>query len=695
MKPFLNLRPAKVYRRQSEEFCQTLTASGSWFQVFAGCCFLGLSFLGWLRPAQAAFDLERAGARASGMAGAFTAVADDADALVYNPAGLEAMKLPTLATEYSRLLTGLDTDTLSESRLAYVQPLQDFGTLGLGWYGQNLAGVYQENVFVAAGGFTLDKDETWKVGAALKVLQASYLDSDALTANSDFFSAASSKIAFTADLGVLLNLDNGVSAGLSLDNVTQPDISLKGGYNLPMQVRAGAAWTYTDGLSALDFLYADGNERVSGGTEYWWWNRTLGTRVGLGTGNAGLLEITAGLSVRLKFQDWAPQFDYAFVNPLGDFAGAGMSHRLNLSLSWGAPQEDAEALQGKQLKAKGDEAFSQGKTEEALDAYELAAEFLPDDHALAVRIDALHAHVQHVAEINLYLKQGHEFQKNGNFQNALTAYQKVLALEPNLEASNQVEAVKASMRRMTEDQRQQEQKQERQAAERTRQAARQESREALQTAQRALERARRNPEVRRLMAADLARLDKQWNSANQLWRDGESEQAQAMALAVAGEVDKLYKKVSRRQVQENHPRRVPAAALAREEAAETATAGTATPAAVGPGTLPAPAVEKPLPSAETGINRPPVDEKQRRHARGAYGRAVKLMLDIDKLQGQKYFPDEFAALQNEISRIKTLMGSEDYIAVVNYAEGVFPLLEKLKAKCVEKQKASEVMPTNW
>jgi hypothetical protein len=106
-------------------------------------------------------------------------------------------------------------------------------------------------------------------------------------------------------------------------------------------------------------------------------------------------------------------------------------------------------------------------------------------------------------------------------------------------------------------------------------------------------------------------------------------------------------------------------------------------------------VEKPLPSAETGINRPPVDEKQRRHARGAYGRAVKLMLDIDKLQGQKYFPDEFAALQNEISRIKTLMGSEDYIAVVNYAEGVFPLLEKLKAKCVEKQKASEVMPTNW
>jgi tetratricopeptide (TPR) repeat protein len=647
--------------------------------------------LGTQYPARAAFDLEQAGARAAGMAGAFTAVADDADALVYNPAGLPNVKQATLSAEYSRLLTGLDTDTLSENRLAYVQPWQDFCTLGLGWYGQNLAGVYQENVIVAGAGLALDKDETWKLGADLKILQTAYLDSEALAANPDYFSGASSKTAVTAGVGGMLKLENGLAAGISLDNVTQPDISLKGGYRLPLQIRAGASWAYAQGLSVLDLYYEDGNQRLAGGTEYWWLNRTLGTRLGVGAGNAGFLEVTAGLSVHFQFQDWAPQLDYAFVNPLGDFAGAGASHHLNLTVVLGALAEDADVMQGKQLKSQGDEALRQGKNEEALDAYEQAAEYLPSDRSLVTRIESLRAQAQHVSEINLYLKQGREFLKNGNYQNALTAYQKVLALESNPEAAAQIETVKVAMRRMTEDQRQQQQKQERLAAERARQAAWQDSREALQAAQRALERARRIPEVRRLLGTELEHLEKQLSSAGQLWRDGESEQAQALAQAVYREAEKLSKKVSRRQAQETRPRPT------REKSAGEEAPAVAAPSA--PVTLPVEPQAGPAPQLNPAVlekpNQPAADESSRRHARGAYGRAVKLMLDIDKLQGQRYFPNEFAALQNEISRIKTFISSEDYIAAVNYAEGVFPLLEKLKSKCVEKQKAREVMPTNW
>jgi tetratricopeptide (TPR) repeat protein len=637
-------------------------------------------------PARAAFELERAGARASGMAGAFTAVADDADALAYNPAGLQSVKLPTFAAEYSRLLSALDSDNLSENRLAYLLPLQDIGTFGVGWYGRNLANVYQENILLAGGGFALGADEAWRVGASLKLLESAYLDSDSLAANPEFFSGASSKVSFTADLGALFSPEGGFSAGLAVGNLTQPDVALQGGYRLPLQVRGGVAWAYAGGVSALDLLLADGNARMAGGTEYWWLNHALGTRLGLGAGSGGLLEITAGLSLRLQFSDWAPQLDYAFVNPLGDFAGAGASHRVNLSLAWGLPSEDAEVTEGKRLKAKGDEAYRLGNHEEALDAYEQAAEYLPNDRALALSLEALRAHAQHVSEINLYLKQGREFQKNGNYQNALTAYQKVLALEPNQEATYQIDAVKTAMRRMTEEQLAQQQKQERQAAERTRQAALADSKEALQAAQHALDRVRRNSDLRRLLEPELVRLERSWSSANQLWRDGESEQAQAIAQAILGEVEKLYRKASRRQALENRARRAPTAPPETAPLAAPAAAAPAVPAA-------APAAEK-SPAAEKAA-KPPADEGQRRHARGAYGRAVKLMLDIDKLQGQRLYPDEFTALQNEISRIKTLMGSEDYIAVVSYAEGVFPLLEKLKAKCAEKKKAREVMPTNW
>ncbi|NTV53291.1 MAG: UPF0164 family protein, partial [Candidatus Firestonebacteria bacterium] len=143
-------------------------------------CLSGVLLLGVQLPVRASFEAERAGARATGLAGAFTAVADDADALIYNPAGLPNVKTAVFSAEHSRLFTALDTDTLTENRLAYVQPWPKVGTFGLGWYGRNLADVYQENVIVAGAGFTLDQAQTWKAGAALKLLQVAYLDSDAL-----------------------------------------------------------------------------------------------------------------------------------------------------------------------------------------------------------------------------------------------------------------------------------------------------------------------------------------------------------------------------------------------------------------------------------------------------------------------------------------------------------------------------------
>ncbi|NTV52088.1 MAG: hypothetical protein HGA76_03620 [Candidatus Firestonebacteria bacterium] len=461
---------------------------------------------------------------------------------------------------------------------------------------------------------------------------------------------------------------------------------------MPWRFRAGAAWAYADGISALDLLTTDDNERLAGGTEYWWFHRTLGTRLGLGAGNAGLLEITAGLSLHLQFSDWAPQLDYAFVNPLSDFSGVGSSHRLNLSLAWGTPVEGAQTLSGRQLKARGDEAYQRGNTEEALDAYEQAAETLPEDRILAARIEFLRAHVAHAAEIQLYLKQGLEFQKSGNYQNALAVYQKILNQEANLEAANQMAAVKAAMQRMTEEQKSEHQKQERMAAEEARQTALEESKDALQAAQRSLERARRSAEVRRWLGADLARLEKQWNAANQLWRQGEAEQAQGLAEALAREADKLSSKAARHQTQENRAH-ASSETSPREETDRPAAEPTPAPAA---GRLPStPAVAEKVPGGGEKAGRTPAEENRHRRARGAYGRAVKLMLDIDKLQGQRFFPDEFSALQNEISRLKTLTAGENDTAVISYAEGLFPQMERLKAKCQEKKKVSEVMPTNW
>ncbi len=641
----------------------------------------------------ASFELERPGARATGMAGAFTAVADDADALYYNPAGLVDVPYETISAEYSRLLTGLESDTLSENRLAYVQPLKNLGCLGLAWHNRSLVGVYQENVITADLGFALDKDENYKMGAGLKILQAGYLDGESLDANVDVFGPSSTLMAITVDVGAKVELGEGFSLGVSAANLTQPDVSLRGGYSLPAHLRLGGAYALEDGVVALDAQYYGGYQRYAAGTEYWWFERLLATRAGYALGDTGAMEITAGMSLKLQFEEWAPQLDYAFVQPLGEFSGAGGSHRINLSLIIGAAPLDPGTLLGRELKAKGDEALKQGRWEEALDNYEQAAEYLPKDSEMAAKIETLRVQQERQSEIRLHLKQGNEFQKNGSYQNALGSYEKALALEPgNAEAVRQIAAVKEIMDRMTATQRQQQEQKERFAAERARQAALQTAKEALTTALRSLEKARRNSEIRRLLGVELNRLEKQWGKANQLWRSGEAERAEVGAQTVAAEVEKLYRKIPRKQAREKREKRLTEATKREVEDTEALTPGGASVAVPAPVE---PVLEKAAPPAEVKPTRSPADEAQRKRARGAYGRAIKMMLDIDKLQGQRYFANEYAGLQSEISRIKTLINSEDYTGAVDNAESLYPKLDALKARCQEKKKASEVMPTNW
>ena len=86
--------------------------------------------------AQAAFEDLGAGARAPGMANAFTAVADDVYAVHYNPAGLALLERPEFGSSYTQLLMGLsDHSDLNLTFLGYAHPLKEgrWGTVGAAW----------------------------------------------------------------------------------------------------------------------------------------------------------------------------------------------------------------------------------------------------------------------------------------------------------------------------------------------------------------------------------------------------------------------------------------------------------------------------------------------------------------------------------------------------------------------------------
>src|ERR1700704_5064086 len=99
----------------------------------------GLLFITFLSPLHAAFQDDGWGARPVGMGGAFTAIADDSNAPLYNPAGLVQVQWNEMSAMYSRLFSGLplysgnastggDTVHLDQSFLSYVSKPSAFGS---------------------------------------------------------------------------------------------------------------------------------------------------------------------------------------------------------------------------------------------------------------------------------------------------------------------------------------------------------------------------------------------------------------------------------------------------------------------------------------------------------------------------------------------------------------------------------------
>jgi long-subunit fatty acid transport protein len=84
--------------------------------------------------AHASFQDVGAGARAPGMADVFVGVADNADAVYYNPAGLTQLRAHEVSMQYGQLLRGADDGTsFGTSYLAGAYRLGNGKKGTLGW----------------------------------------------------------------------------------------------------------------------------------------------------------------------------------------------------------------------------------------------------------------------------------------------------------------------------------------------------------------------------------------------------------------------------------------------------------------------------------------------------------------------------------------------------------------------------------
>ncbi|MCD4812066.1 OmpA family protein [bacterium] len=262
------------------------------------------------------------GARAMGMAGAYTALVADESAVWWNPAGLGSLDHLQIGTSLGSLYNG----KMRLFNFSAAAPLTADAAVGLNWvhhYYSDSSPINTETVTLA-GSMPLTADRRLYLGAGLKILFGG------MTLDTHTYSGMG------FDFGLRYRLPLGEEQVLAWA-VTLRDLDTRITWNnslteqVPQSMVVGSAFHIDDFTAAtLDFeMVQSGQEEVQGtrilriGMERWF-REIIGLRAGymLDSNHASTFSAGAGF----KISGWDLQ--YAL---LGEVAQLGISHRLTLS----------------------------------------------------------------------------------------------------------------------------------------------------------------------------------------------------------------------------------------------------------------------------------------------------------------------------------------------------------------------------
>jgi hypothetical protein len=264
-----------------------------------------------------AFDPIPSGARAVGMGGAYTAVADDPNSVVWNPAGLAGVRRPGIAVNH------LDVQTLgllSYDQLIYAQPFVYRNAVAASWLRLGTTGLvsylnYTENTFILT--YQQSIIQNLSLGLNFKVFQVQYDNAAA---------------GWGLDLGARYQIIPALAVAMVGENINSPELDWSSGIadRLPLNLRVGLAVYPVPGTTvSLDAdRLADSNRKpqLHFGAEEVLFERLLALRAGVAYNmDEGRFMPSGGLGVRISFLELAYAYSAHF-----DFDGNHV-----LSLNWG------------------------------------------------------------------------------------------------------------------------------------------------------------------------------------------------------------------------------------------------------------------------------------------------------------------------------------------------------------------------
>lgn len=264
-----------------------------------------------------------AGARSMGMGRAYTAVAEDASANYWNPAGLAQIQRIDIVADYSALW-----EDSSFGVFNYAQPTVDHGTFGLGLVNLR-SGNYdkRDDNGGAQGSFNtselgillshgIDINDRLALGGTAKFIQEKV----------DAFSGTG----YGLDGGLMYRLRPNLQAGLTFRNILAPRIKLdQENDTYPFEARLGVrTMVFRHLLVATDLSQTQGRSvKLNLGGE-WSFNDLLAFRVGINE-----TEMSAGIG--MKFKDWGVDYAFGYQDAAAGLADLGASHRFGVHINFG------------------------------------------------------------------------------------------------------------------------------------------------------------------------------------------------------------------------------------------------------------------------------------------------------------------------------------------------------------------------
>ncbi len=257
------------------------------------------------------------GTRPLGMGGAYIGVADDANSIYWNPAGLPFLQRQELTSMYANLYGG--GLGLTNSYLGYVFPLSDRQGIGIDWFhfgiGDDELGYRRDKFNISYGMRPISK---FSFGVNLKMVDSNFtLDNNSIGKSKGY--GADFGLLFTPISRLRLGLVGYDIGGTSVryDNKVSEEI-------LSQQFKIGvAAQPMENWIVACDI-----GDRLHVGSEYWLLNQ-LALRAGIQKSIKKVGDYTQGiqLSGGFGFKYRFFQLDYAYQND----SDLPSTHRFSLS----------------------------------------------------------------------------------------------------------------------------------------------------------------------------------------------------------------------------------------------------------------------------------------------------------------------------------------------------------------------------